>query len=106
MAFWLQRNIGRSAFFWINNKGQVFDINDYACQSLGYSREELLGQYIWFFDPDFSAESWPTHWAEQKKKLTRTFESRHQRKDRSVFPVPTTFELPTNTPMCHWVGRH
>jgi diguanylate cyclase (GGDEF)-like protein/PAS domain S-box-containing protein len=83
-------NKSRSAFFWINNKGQVVDINDCACQGLGFNRDELIGQFIWFFDPDFPVESWPKQWAEQKKKLTRTFESRHQRKDRSIFPVEVT----------------
>jgi diguanylate cyclase (GGDEF)-like protein/PAS domain S-box-containing protein len=83
-------NKSRNAFFWINNLGQIVDINDCACESLGYGREELIGQYKWFFNPDFSAESWPAHWAEQKKTLTCTFESHHQRKDGAIFPVEIT----------------
>lgn len=83
-------NKSQSAFLLVNNKGQVVDLNECSCQSLGYSREELIGQYVWFFDPGFSAELWPTYWAEQKKKLTLTFETHHQHKDRSIFPVEVT----------------
>ncbi|OGV71806.1 MAG: hypothetical protein A3B82_04080 [Methylophilales bacterium RIFCSPHIGHO2_02_FULL_57_10] len=83
-------NKSRSAFFWVNSAGQVTDVNDYACQSLGYSREELLGMYVWDFDPDLPAESWPKRWAEQGEKRTRTFEARHRRKDGTVFPVEIT----------------
>jgi diguanylate cyclase (GGDEF)-like protein/PAS domain S-box-containing protein len=83
-------NKSQSPFFWINPEGRVVDLNDCACHSLGYTREELIGQYIWFFDPDFIVESWPIHWVELEKKLTMTFESRHQRKDNSSFPVEIT----------------
>ncbi len=83
-------NNSRSSFFWINSKGQVIDINDCTCQSLGYSRNELIGQSIWFFEPNFPAESWPRQWAKQKKEMTRTFDSIFQCRDRSVFPVEVT----------------
>lgn len=83
-------NKSRNAFFWINSHGQVIDINDCACESLGYSREELIDQNIWFFDPNFSAESWPEQWEDKKKKLSHTFESCHRRKDGSIIPVEIT----------------
>jgi len=83
-------NRSRSAFLWLNSEGKVTDINDYVCQNLGYSREELIGQYVWFFDMDFPAEAWPKHWAENKNKGIRTFESHHRRKDGTFFPVEIT----------------
>ncbi|NOU15583.1 MAG: EAL domain-containing protein [Methylococcaceae bacterium] len=83
-------NKSRSSFFWINSKGKVIDINDCTCQNLGYNREELIGQYIWCFDQNFPAESWPKQWAEQKQAVTRTFDSLHRHKDGNVFPVEIT----------------
>jgi diguanylate cyclase (GGDEF)-like protein/PAS domain S-box-containing protein len=83
-------NKSRSSFFWINSKGRIIDINDCTCQSLGYNREELIGQSIGFFDQSFPAESWPKQWAEQKKAVARTFDSLHRHKGGSVFPVEIT----------------
>ena len=39
--------------FWIDMDGCVFKVNDQACRSLGYSRDELVGMHIWDFDPNF-----------------------------------------------------
>ena len=80
-------NKGRNAFFWISPKGQVINVNDYACQNLGYARGELIGCNISYFDPDFPSESWPMSWAAIKEKKVRTIERRHRRKDGTVFPV-------------------
>ncbi|HLD09828.1 MAG TPA: MASE1 domain-containing protein, partial [Methylophilaceae bacterium] len=83
-------NKSRSAFFWLNPEGQVTYVNDYACQNLGYSREELIGQHVWDFDPDLPAKTWPQRWAKLKKIRTHTFETRHRRKDGTIFPAEIT----------------
>jgi diguanylate cyclase (GGDEF)-like protein/PAS domain S-box-containing protein len=80
----------KSAFIWLNSDGKVIDANDYAYQGNGYTRDEMIGQYIWLFDPDLPAKSWPKHWAEGKKKIIRTFESRCRRKDGTFFPIEST----------------
>lgn len=67
--------------------GMIVDINRQACESLGYSREELMGQFPSFFDPDWT----PAFAVSLRQRLNAgeivTFESRHQRKDGSIFPV-------------------
>jgi len=80
-------NKSRNAFFWLTPQGQVNYANDYACQNLGYSCEELTGLYIWDFDPDFPPEAQPKAWEEQKKKGMISLETRHRRKDGTIFPV-------------------
>jgi len=80
-------NKSRIAFYWLTPEGQVIYVNDYACQSLGYSREELTGLYIWDFDPDFPPEAQPAAWEEQKKKGMIVVVTRHRRKDGTIFPV-------------------
>ncbi len=77
----------QSAFFRLSSSGQVLYVNDYACQSLGYSREELLDMYIWEFDPDLPPETWPTMWEALRKTKVIKIETRHQRKDGTIFPV-------------------
>ena len=83
-------NKSKTAFFWQNAHGQVMYANQFACESLGYSLEELVGKYIWEFDPDFPAEAWPASWDDIKEKGNISLISRHQRKDGSIFPVEVT----------------
>lgn len=85
-------NKSKSAYFWLNSQGEVVDVNDHACRSLGYQREELMGLAVWAFDPNISADTWPLHWEKNKAQGGRTFESNHRRKDGTLFPV----ELTTN----------
>jgi len=75
------------AFFLFDDRNVVLDVNRQACQSLGYTREELLGMTPIDFDPDMT----PTLLDEIMRKLDdgalMAFESRHRRKDGTVFPV-------------------
>ncbi len=71
----------------ISPQGQVLYVNDYACVSQGYQRSELIGNYVWDFDPDFPRPLWASWWENLKQKKVDNFESRHRRKDGSVFPV-------------------
>jgi PAS domain S-box-containing protein len=66
--------------FQINERGEIVDVNEQGCNSLGYSREELLGMTFFNIDPDF------TRWA----SCSGTFETHHRRKDGTVFPVEVT----------------
>ena len=83
-------NKSNNAFYWLSSEGQVESVNDFACKSLGYSREELIGLHVWDFDPDFTQEDWISAWAELKDKGINGIESRHRRKDGSIFPIETT----------------
>ena len=75
------------AFFLLDDRSIVLDVNRQACDSLGYSREELIGKHRSDFDlglDDASINS-------LKQRIfageTVTFESRHRRKDGTSFPV-------------------
>jgi diguanylate cyclase (GGDEF)-like protein/PAS domain S-box-containing protein len=83
-------NKSQTPFYWLNSQGRVVYANDYACNSLGYSREELTGKYVWDFDPDFKAESHAEEWEKLRRSGQLVLESRHRRADGSVFPVEIT----------------
>jgi PAS domain S-box-containing protein len=77
------------AFFVLDvEKLAVLDVNRRACESLGYTREELIGQSVLLFDVDLNLD-----WIKQDvhRRLeageSATFETRHRRKDGTVFPV-------------------
>jgi PAS domain S-box-containing protein len=73
--------------FWMGPDSRVIYVNDAACRSLGYSRDELLKMKIKDFDHDFQEEAWPDHWADLKRRGSIIFDSHHQRKDGTIFPV-------------------
>ncbi|HUB27364.1 MAG TPA: PAS domain S-box protein, partial [Tepidisphaeraceae bacterium] len=75
------------AFFLFDGNYVVLDVNRQACQSLGYTREELLGMTPKDFDPDIT----PDFLAQINRTLEAgepmSFEARHRRKDGTIFPV-------------------
>ncbi|MCC9000353.1 MAG: PAS domain-containing protein, partial [Candidatus Contendobacter sp.] len=50
------------AVFWIAPNGRFINVNEQACLSLGYTRDELLTMAVWDIDPNFPSEKWFLHW--------------------------------------------
>jgi PAS domain S-box-containing protein len=76
--------------FWLDENARLIYVNDSACSTLGYSRDELLSMTIHEVDPDFPREAWLPHIEELRKAGSLTFESRHKTKDGRAFPVEVT----------------
>jgi two-component system cell cycle sensor histidine kinase/response regulator CckA len=76
------------AIFVHDLKGHIKDVNHIACQRLGYEKNELLNLKVKDIDVDFfERDDWVRFLAEPKQNAPIVFESRHLRKDGSVFPV-------------------
>lgn len=77
------------AVFWLERDGRFRYVNDKACESLGYSREELLERRLWDIDPYFLPEQMERDWMEYQRNAVsvRHMETRHRRKDGTEFPV-------------------
>jgi len=67
--------------------GRLLDFNERACQSLGYSRDELLSRSVFDVDPTIEPSSFTSAVGELRKSGTLMWEGVHQRKDGSQFPV-------------------
>ncbi len=78
------------AIFWNNASGGFDYVNDQACHSLGYTREELLRLKLWDIDDVFPEEKWLAAWnrwevaSDDSKGRTLSF---HRRKDGTSFPI-------------------
>ncbi len=77
----------RDGVFWLDTDGRVLSANEYACGSLGYARDEMVGMHIWDFDPDFPASEWAPLFARIRQVGYIALETRHKRRDGTVFPV-------------------
>jgi diguanylate cyclase (GGDEF)-like protein/PAS domain S-box-containing protein len=77
--------------FWSNSQGHFVYVNKAACDSLGYSREELLSLSVPDLNPRFREEQdWPTFWEELKRQGSITFEGQNISKQGRVFPAEVT----------------
>jgi len=73
--------------FWMTADGRFFYVNDAACRSLGYSREELLDMSVPDINLTCSSEHFSVNWNKTRKKGSQTFETLHRAKDGRMFPV-------------------
>ena len=75
------------AALWMDGDGRIVNANNAACQSLGYSRNELFGLSIGDIDPDLTGARWTELWDKARKRKAITFESAHVRREGKLFPV-------------------
>ena len=77
----------KDAFFLQDDQLTILDVNQQACVGLGYSREELIGMHPRIFDVGLDEASIELLRQRVLAGETLTFETRHRRKDGTVFPV-------------------
>ena len=75
------------AFFLHNEELTTVDVNQQACQSLGYSREELIGKRPHEFDAGLDEAAIGRLAERVNRGETIAFESLHRRKDGTIFPI-------------------
>lgn len=75
------------AFFLMDEQLAVIDVNRQACEGLGYTREELIGMHPADFDAALEEQSISGLAERARAGETITFETRHRRRDGTVFPV-------------------
>jgi PAS domain S-box-containing protein len=78
------------AVFIHDETGRIMDVNRKACQSLGYSREEMLSKSIGDIDPEAIQTEKHKLWAKVLTGVQVSFESHQRRKDGSDIPVEVT----------------
>ena len=87
-----QFSIDRAAesVFWMTPNGKIVYVNDAACRTLGYTREEIIGKTLTDIDANFPAAAWPTHWEDVKRRKTFSFETDYKTKDGRLLKTEVT----------------
>ncbi len=75
------------AIFIHDQYGRLFEVNEQACRSLGYSRDELLGLSVEDIDVSHDPVQLVSLWNSVRHGETVTLDGEHRRKDGTVFPV-------------------
>jgi PAS domain S-box-containing protein len=73
--------------YWLDSDNRFVYVNDAACKSLGYEREELIGRTIFDITPTRTPQAMRGVWDGLRKGGSFLRESVHRRKDGSEFPV-------------------
>lgn len=76
--------------FWIAANGQIVYVNEAACRSLDYERDELLRMTIFQVDPHYTQSNWEDHWRELRKQGAARLESTQITRDGRLLPVEIT----------------
>jgi PAS domain S-box-containing protein len=71
--------------FFVHDKGKIIEVNQQACNSLGYTREELQKMTIADLEVAISPDDLQKSWEQPKSPVT--IRGVHRRKDGSTFPV-------------------
>ncbi len=74
------------AFFVLQKDGRISDVNKRACDSMGYTREELLAMRVWDLGEGVSAETFADY-VNQMTAGPITVSRTMRRKDATTFPV-------------------
>jgi len=72
---------------WLASDCRILDVNQVACERLGYSREELLTLSAPDIDPYFLEDACHQHWKHLKQVGSAQFESAHRTRDGRIYPV-------------------
>ena len=80
-------NHATDGFFLFDEHQALVEVNSQACESLGYSREEMIGMHPRDFDAGLDEASIARIGEEVASGETVTFETQHRRKDGTIFPV-------------------
>ncbi|MEE9251044.1 MAG: PAS domain S-box protein, partial [Alphaproteobacteria bacterium] len=75
------------AVFLIETDGKFIDVNQRACEALGYAREELLTLSVPEIDPLYPKQKFIKFIKGMSVRSPVTLEAVHQRKDGTTFPV-------------------
>ncbi len=84
--------VSEEAFFIFEPEGQIIDANEEACNSLGYSYEELLGLKVSDIRKIKDNKNVPDLWKTLAPRRPLRFEDKHIRKDGTDFPVRVLVE--------------
>ncbi len=85
-------------FWMVDSKGWIEDVNQAYADMSGYDMDELLGMHVSRLEAQENLKDVEEHMLKVMKKGSDRFESRHRRKDGSVFDVEvsTSFDPEDN----------
>lgn len=79
------------ALFVHDDDGRYIEVNTRACESLGYSKDELLAMHVADIEQEIGVDFAKAQWTQLRPGRSMVLFGRHRRKDGTEFPVETHF---------------
>ena len=73
--------------FWMDEEARLVYVNQAACDTLGYSKEELLKMTLLDIDPNIKKEEWLERWANMKHAGERIMETSQLTENGKLIPL-------------------
>jgi len=82
-------SLASDGIFIMNTDGKLLRCSDIACEMLGYSKDEMHNLYVYDWDVNHTKDESLEH-VKNTPMTPITFESRHKRKDGTIYDVELT----------------
>jgi PAS domain S-box-containing protein len=79
-------NSGDSVF-WMSPDARIVDVNDAACNKLGYTKQEFLELTMHDIDPSCTIDIWNNNYNELREKKSIFCERTHKTKNGQIIPI-------------------
>jgi two-component system, cell cycle sensor histidine kinase and response regulator CckA len=81
------------ALFLTDRYGKFLDVNQRACESLQFSRDELLTMSVHHIEQQFAPKRMEECWEQLQDRRSITINGIHRRRDGTLFPVELSLRL-------------
>ena len=78
------------AAFWVGEDGHIVDVNEWACESLDYQKDDLIGRPMGDVDAALGRVVWPTHWDNLRESRSLTYEAQYRTRRGEPLAVDVT----------------
>jgi PAS domain S-box-containing protein len=78
------------AIFWVTASGNIFQVNEMACNLSGYDKEELVNMNVTDINPTGIVSDFKNFWKRLKEEKKITFEAQHKHKTGYLYDVEIT----------------
>lgn len=90
------------AIYWVGAGAELLDVNDAACDMLGYTKDEFRRMTVHDINPEFQADRWPSFWTDMRRRGRDFFEGVHRAKDGRLIPIEVSVMfIQYNQVECH-----
>jgi PAS domain S-box-containing protein len=80
----------REAVFWIDQNGNIWEVNDGAEELSGYSKEELRKMHVFDVNASVQKPNWDVVWNRLREQKKVIFDSKFRKKDGKIIDIEIT----------------